>query len=123
FIELDIDDGETRHRNGTNAIVRWSARVDERVLSDFFLDRARNLLLHFVRADARPGSKRHRHANGNVRILALRHGVIAIPAPQDRANQQIPGDWWMRHEETGSVMCVLDEFRVTLVSHESAFVD
>src|SRR5262249_28738099 len=58
--------------------------------------------------------ERHRRANLNLGIFALRHADVAIHAPQAGKYQQHPRDLSCFHEEAGRVVLAFDEFLIAL---------
>jgi hypothetical protein len=57
---------------------------------DRFLDAPRDELLDLLRGGAGPIGQGQRHADRNVRILALRHREESVDAPQACGDEQHP---------------------------------
>ena len=95
---------------------RLDAR-DIRVRSDGLFYAARHKFFNLFGAGARPRRDDHRLFWGNVRVLALGHMGVAVYTPNDRANQQDPGDLRVFHAKAGGVMSFADQFVIFGVNH------
>jgi hypothetical protein len=91
--------------------------VDIRVLCNFFFDGPRYQLFYFLCFDSGPGSERDRDAHREVGIFPLRHRVVSIPSPQDRAYQENPRDLPVLKEETSGIVSLLDDVCIGSMSH------
>src|SRR5262249_15660056 len=65
--------------------------VDLGVLRDLLLDLAHGELLDLLGARAGPGDHHRGGADRDVGVLALRHGQVAVDAPDEREDQHHPG--------------------------------
>src|SRR5207248_1058787 len=63
FRKLDVDERGARERNGPDAVVVGTSRVDRLVFGDGPLDGAGNELLHLLSGSARPLTGRDRDAD------------------------------------------------------------
>src|SRR5262249_22027871 len=109
--QRDEDRGEAGPR------VRFDL-LDLGVLADLLLDLARDQLLDAFGRRPRPGHQRNRLADGDVRVLPLRHPQVAVDAPQDREDQEDPGDVARLGEEARGVVRARNHFVIGMsVTH------
>src|SRR5437867_4466798 len=94
---------------------RLNAR-DIRVRSDGLFHAARHKFFNLSGAGAGPGRDDHRLLRGNIRVLALGHMGVAVDTPNDRANQQDPGDLRIFHAKAGGVMGLTDQLILFVVN-------
>ena len=73
------------------------------------------------RARARPRHDDQGLLDRNIRVFALRHGVVAQPTPNQNASQQHPGNLWVFHEESRNVLRLFDSFLIALMRHALDF--
>src|SRR5258706_3677951 len=94
--------------------------MDRLVLRDGVCNRPRDQLFDLLSGRARPRTTGNSNSDRNVRIFALRHGLVAEPAPNQDADQQHPGNLWVFHEESRSVSRLLDSVGIALMCHDFA---
>src|SRR6267378_1606706 len=87
------------------------------VLGNSILDRTSDKLLDLLRGSARPRTEGHCDSDRDVRVLPLRHTVVAKPTPYENTHEQHPRHLWVLHEEPGGIVGFLDSFLVVLVCH------
>src|SRR6266478_5760389 len=87
------------------------------VLRDGILDRTSDKLLDLLRRGARPRTEGHCDSDWNIRILPLRHAVVAKPTPYEDPYQQHPRDLRVLNEEPGGIVGFLDSILVVFVCH------
>src|SRR5271167_2191871 len=82
------------------------------ILGGNVLNSTGNELLHLLRRRSGPWTSRHAEAHGNVRVLALRHGCIAEPTPNEHSRQKHPGDLGVLDEKSRDIAAVTDVWLV-----------
>src|ERR1700730_12830873 len=95
--------------------------MDGLVLRDSVLDRTLNQLLDLLRRRAWPRTTGNTNSYGDVGVFALRHGLVAEPAPNQNAGQQHPRNLPMFNEKSRNVSRLLDSFLIALVGHGLVF--
>src|ERR1700692_3692731 len=84
------------------------------------LDSTSDKLLDLLRRSARPRTEGHCDSDRDIRILPLRHAVIAKPTPNENTHQQHPRNLWVLHKESRSIAGFLDSILVVFVCHGCA---
>src|SRR6476660_5012764 len=87
------------------------------VLGNGILDRTSDKLLDLLRRSARPRTEGHCDSDRNVRILPLRHAVVAKPTPYEDTHEQHPRDLWVLHKEPGGIVGFLDSILLVFGWH------
>ena len=105
------------HGKRLNPVIGGGAGMDVGIFGHRFFDLAGDQLLHLIGADARPLASGDSHADGNIRVFALRHVRVAVPAPQHRSDQNDPGNLAMLGEKTSGVMILLDQIGISSMRH------
>src|SRR4030088_2484683 len=82
------------------------------VLRNSVFDRTRNELLDLLRRRAWPRTTGNTNSYGDVGVFALRHGLVAEPAPNQNAGQQHPRNLPVFHEKSRNVSRLLDSLRM-----------
>src|SRR5262249_19873516 len=113
--QLHRDEGCTWQGERANAPGVRSRRINGLVLGDRLFDRPRDQLFYLLGVSAWPLTRRHRNSDGNIRVLPLRHGRVAIHAPRKDRQETCPGDLPVIHRTPRRGVDVLDAFRVALV--------
>ena len=114
-VELDVNHRQPGEAERANAEVGWARRFDSGVLRGRLLHGAGDELLDLFGRGARPLALGRRHPDGDVRVLALGHVVVAIPAPNEGRHQQDQANLTVLGEEAGSVVRGRDDLSVGLV--------
>src|SRR5262249_55875444 len=87
------------------------------VLGDRLPDRPRDQLFNLWGVSTWPLTCRHRNSYGNIRVLPLGHGGVAIHTPGKDRHETCPRDLPVLHEKPRRVVDMLYEFRVALFCH------
>ena len=82
--------------------------MDGLILGGNVLNSTGNVLFDLLRRGSGPGTSRDPETHGNVRVLALRHGVIAEPAPNEHSEEKYPGDVWVLDKKPGDIAAIAD---------------
>jgi hypothetical protein len=61
-----------------------------------------------LRCGSGPWTSRDAETHGNVRVLALRHGCIAEPAPNEHSEEKYPGDVRVLDEKPRDIAAITD---------------
>jgi hypothetical protein len=86
--------------------------MDGLILGGNVLNPTSNVLFDLLGCGSRPRTSRDTEAHGNVWVLALRHGCIAEPAPNEHSEEKYPGDVRVLDEKPGEVATIADVFPV-----------
>ena len=116
-VQLDVNHGQARKAERANAEVRRAGRPDGQVLGGDVFDRPGDELLNLRSGCPRPRTLRRSHPHRNVGVLALRHFVVAVPAPQEGRHQQDERHLAVLGEEPRSVMRGGNDLGVALVMY------
>src|SRR5262249_19930381 len=92
LIQLNRNKRIAGQRYRLNTIICVRPRMDGLILGGDGLNSTGNVLFDLLRCSSRPWASRDTETHGNVRVLALRHGCIAEPAPNEHSEQKYPGD-------------------------------
>ncbi len=94
--------------------------VHRGIFGDLFVYSPGDELFHPFSTGAGPGYDGQRLANGYIGVLALRHLVVAVYAPEDGRDEQHPRDVSVFGKVSRQIMGGLDDFGVALsVGHEA----
>ena len=117
-IQLDVDQRKSGKTEGADAEVGGGRRPNKRILRHRLFNRPADQLLYLLRGRSRPLRAGDRHPNRDAGILALRHFLKAVPAPDKDANQQDQGNLAVLGKETRRVVRMLDQVGFGFMSHE-----